>query len=257
VGRDPRIARLEARGVRCLFQRADYEIKSLVAIHPRLALPLIRLRAHGSVLSSTTVLMIEGFPRSANTFAVEAFKMANGEDAGVAHHTHASAHVMGAVRAGIPTVVMIREPAESILEMQISRPACTMRQAIRGWIRFYQSLLPFEEGFVIGEFSEVTEDYGAVIRRVNQRFGTAFREFQHTHANVAACFDSLDRYWRARVGSDPRLELLVGRPSPLRDRLKEQLRPRWGDQRLLPMRGRAVGLFQRYREIAAARAAEG
>jgi hypothetical protein len=250
VGGDLRVARLEARGVRRLLQRTDYEVKSLVAPHPRIALPVARLRGHGCAISDATVLLIEGFPRSANSFAVVAFKMANGPDAPVAHHTHASAHVMGAVRAGIPALVMVREPAESILEMLIARPSCSVRQAIRGWVRFYQSLLPFQRGFVVGEFSAVTEDFGAVIRRVNRRFGTAFREFRHTDANVAACFDDLDRYWRARVGSGPALERLVGRPSPVRDRMKEGLRPLLEDERLAAPRARAQDLFRLYREMA-------
>jgi hypothetical protein len=209
--RDPRVARLEARGVRRRLYQLDYEIKSLMATHPRLALPIARSRGHGAVIAPTTSLLIEGFPRSANSFAVAAFKMANGPGATVAHHTHASAHVMQAVRSGVPALVLIREPPESILEMVIARPACSVRQAIRSWIRFYGSLVPFLRDFVIGEFSEVTTDFGVVIRHVNERFGTRFAEFHHSDANVRACFDDMDRYWRARVGSGLTLERFVGR----------------------------------------------
>jgi hypothetical protein len=241
---------LEATGFGRLLQRGDYEIKTLVARHPRLALPVARIRGHGALLSGRTAVLIEGFPRSANSFAVAAFEMANGHATPVAHHTHASAHVMAAVRARVPTLVLIREPQESVLEMVVARPACSVRQALRGWIRFYRALLPLGEGFVVGIFSEVTRDFGAVIGRVNERFGTCFREFRHTEDNVRACFEAMDAYWRARVGSGPALERLVGRPSALRDELKDALRPRYADERFAELRAQADACYLRFAALA-------
>jgi hypothetical protein len=37
----------------------------------------------------------------------------------------------------------------------------------------------------VGHFPEVIADYGAVIRRINEKFGTAFVVFQHTEENAA------------------------------------------------------------------------
>jgi hypothetical protein len=210
------------------------------------ALPLARLRGHGVVVSARTTVLIEGFPRSANAFAVRAFEMANGPGSSVAHHTHAPGHVIAAVRAGIPALVLIREPEESALEMVIARPTCSVRQALRGWIRFYRALLPFQRGFVVGRFWEVTSDFGAVIRRLNVRFDTTFSEFDHTEENVQSCFDEMDAYWRGRVGSGPTLERFVGRPSALRDEMKEALRPQYADGRLGPLSSRADYYYRRF-----------
>jgi hypothetical protein len=248
--RNPRVARLEAKGLRRLFYRVDYEVKTLVASHPRLALPVARLRGHGVVLSPRSALLIEGFSRSANSFAVKAFEMANGLRSSVAHHTHASAHVMTAVHAGVPALVLIREPEESVLETVIARPTCSVRQALRGWIRFYRALLPYRRGFVVGLFSEVTSDFGAVIRRVNGKFGTAFYPFHHNEANVQACFEAMDAYWRARVGSGPTLERFVGRPSTLRDEMKEALRPGYADDRLARMSAQADSYYREFADFA-------
>ena len=49
-----------------------------MAQHPLLALPAARLRGHGVVLSPRTEVVIEGYPRSANSFAVAAFRLALG-----------------------------------------------------------------------------------------------------------------------------------------------------------------------------------
>ena len=55
-----------------------YDLKTRVAAKPTLALPLARFRHHGVVLSDATQVVIEGYPRSANSFSVVAFEVAQG-----------------------------------------------------------------------------------------------------------------------------------------------------------------------------------
>ena len=62
-----------------------------------------------------SALVIEGFPRSGNTFSVAAFQIANGQDLHVGRHLHGAPHVLRAVRLGLPTVVLIRRPREAVL----------------------------------------------------------------------------------------------------------------------------------------------
>lgn len=247
---DPRVAEIEARGARRILYRCAYEAKTLAARFPSVALPVARRRGHGVVLNEDTDLLIEGYPRSANSFSVAAFEMAQGGRARVAHHIHAPAHVISAVRSGIPALVLIREPEEAALEMVIARPSRTVRQALRGWIRFYGPLLRFSGDLVVGPFSQVTVDFGTVIRRVNRRFGTSFQEFAHTEESVRACFLAMDGYWRDRVGPGPLLERLVGRPSAFRDRMKDGLRAHLVDKRLAGLRASADNLYRRFVALA-------
>jgi hypothetical protein len=58
-------------------------------------------------VSRTTQLVIEGYPRLGNTFAVVAFLQAQKEDVRIAHHLHAPAQVIRAARWRIPTIVLI------------------------------------------------------------------------------------------------------------------------------------------------------
>ena len=243
---DPRVAEMEARGIRRLAHRGAYEAKTFAARSPLAAIPLARLRGHGALLAPDTELLIEGFPRSANSFAVAAFVMAQGRDVKVAHHTHAPGHVLSAVRARCPSLILIREPDESALEVVVARPTRTVRQALRGWVRFYRPLVPASASVVIGAFPDVTSSFGSVIRRVNLRFGTTFAEFAHTDEMVQVCFQAMDAYWRDRVGSSEVLERLVGRPSALREELKDSLRPRLDDPRLAGLRAEANALYRRF-----------
>lgn len=86
--------------VRRTVLRLRYELGG-VRSHPRLYLQVARWRHRGAPVASDTQL-IEGFPRSGNTFAVAAFDLAQARPVEVAHHGHASAQVIEAVRRTSP-----------------------------------------------------------------------------------------------------------------------------------------------------------
>jgi hypothetical protein len=207
-----------------LAVRAAYEVKTLASARPSLVVRATRWRGHGEVVGPRTDVLIDGYPRSANQFAVAAFRLAQGRPVSVAHHTHAPGHVIAAVRLGVPAIVLVRDPEESVLEFVIVRPALTIRQALRGWVRFYSTLLPHRSRFVVGAFPQVTKDFGVVIRRLNEQAGTAFKEFDHTEENARECFRQMDVYWRDRLGPVASVEPYVGRPSEERDHQKDTMR---------------------------------
>ncbi|HYT30505.1 MAG TPA: hypothetical protein VEN82_06985, partial [Actinomycetota bacterium] len=69
------------------LSRVLYEAKTVVARHPSLALPVARLRGHGVLVRPETDVLIEGYPRSANSFSVAAFGLAQPREVEIAHHT--------------------------------------------------------------------------------------------------------------------------------------------------------------------------
>jgi hypothetical protein len=229
---------------------AFHDAKTITARFPVLALPAARIRGHGIVLDRWTEIVVEGFPRSGNTFAVAALRHAQDRAVRIAHHTHAPAHVIAAVRRGIPALVLARSPDDAVLEYVIRKPSLSLRQALRGYVRFYRPLLPYRGGFVVGLFSAVTTDFGQVIRRLNERFGTTFREFEHTDDNVQACFEAIDADYRARFGSGPEFQAVVARPSLLRDAVKDRMRPRLEEASLQRLRERAHRIFEVFAQLA-------
>jgi hypothetical protein len=223
-----------------------YEVKTVVARYPTLTLRAARWRGRGQLVHPGTDLLIEAYPRSANSFAVAAFRLAQGRPVDVAHHTHAPGHVKAAVKLGVPALVLIREPEDSVLEFVIVRPELTLRQALRGWVRFYEALVTHRGRFVVGSFRDVTSDFGVVIRRVNDRFGTTFNEFEHTEQNVDEVFRQMKVYWSDRLGPGGSIERFVGRPSEVRDRWKEGLRGAYRDAIPDGLRSRADSLYRTY-----------
>lgn len=204
--------------------RLSYELKTIVARSP-IALPIQRLRRRGEVLGPDTEIVIESFPRCASSFAVAAFRLAQEPHASrIAHHTHAPAQVIAAVRKGVPTLVLLREPEEAVLSHVIHTPGLTPAVSLRGYVRFHEPLLPYRDGFVVGPFEEVVSEFGTVIERVNARFGTAFRPFEHRPEHLARIDREIEEDYRSRARSPEELARTVPLPSEERRLLKERLR---------------------------------
>jgi hypothetical protein len=199
----------------------------------------------GEFPTGATEICIEGFLRSGNTFSVIAFQHAQPRVVSIAHHVHAAGAVLEAVRLGTPTLVLIRPPEESVLSYVIRWPSLTIGQALRGYLRFYAPLVPHRDRFVVGRFDEVTTDLGAVIRRVNERFGTGFVPYEPTSENERAVRQELD-LWDAntnRAEGGP-AELGRGRPTQQKEAMKAALRDAYRSSSFARARTRAETLYR-------------
>ncbi len=207
------------------LRQAVYSARAVASAWPGVYLPFAR-RKYGEIpdriVEADTELVIEGFQRSGNTFAVIAFEVAQPEAVKLAHHLHAAAQIVAAVRMGIPTLVLIRDPDESVLSHMVREPGITVRQSLANWVRFYDPVVSLMDRVVMADFLDVTSDFGRVVRDVNTRFGTRFAEFEHTGANVERCFQLIEQRNRERYGAVA--ETTVARPSAERDERKQTLR---------------------------------
>jgi hypothetical protein len=55
-----------------------------------------------------------------------------------------------------------------------------INDSLRRYIAFYERIEPLHEAFFIGHFPDVTRDFGVVMKRFNDYFGTDFVTFEHT-----------------------------------------------------------------------------
>jgi hypothetical protein len=191
------------------------------------------------IVGESTQLVIEGFPRSANSFAHRAFRLAQYEGQkkpllemlfdkpmDIATHSHSASQVIAGCRRGLPTLVLIREPRDAIaswkaLDLENAKrdskrdtplAHSSLTYYIRYYIKFHKSIYPYRDQFVLATFEEVTRDYGKVIGRLNERFGTHYRLFEHTKENTELLFK----------GSGKHLS-----PSAERDRIKASIDKEW------------------------------
>jgi hypothetical protein len=225
--------------------RIKYSVMTRLAPYPSLAVPLARLRGEGELVDSRTDLLVESYPRCASSFAIAAFRLAQEpRSLRVAHHTHASGHVIAGIRLGVPALVLIRGPEGAVVSSRIRHPSRTYADLLRGFRAFYEPLVAHRGDVVVGTFDEVVGgELGAIVRRLNARFGTTFAEFEPTEENIARCMREIDDDWRARRGEGERLERVVPRPSPVREGLKSEMQERYGTEAPQELRQRAEELY--------------
>lgn len=156
-----------------LALRARLFLRTRLSEHPSLYLPIARRRYPGpspEVLGDETELVIDGYTRSASTYAVYMLQLAQQQPVRLAHHLHAPAQLIAAARREIPVLALIREPVGAVLSQLVREPWVDMRGATMAYARFYEKLMPYRDRFVIGEFDQVTNNFPAVVRRLNERF---------------------------------------------------------------------------------------
>lgn len=186
-----------------------------------------------------TDLVIDGCPRSGNTYAVAAFQHVN-DPAHVAlsHHFHSVRQIQRAVRIGVPAIVLIRNPRDVLGSLVQFSSAHQPSGVLTGYANYYGRVLPLVDRVVVADFEEVIADFGAVIERCNARFGTSFRPYARTPDGERAVTREIERI--AAVHSPESFEAKVSRPSAERkdaDLIVARLTP--SDQALLT-RARAL-----------------
>jgi hypothetical protein len=245
------------------LRRARHRLRTLGSEHPTVYLPFARRKYPGpspKVIGEDTEAVIDGYTRSATTFAVYAFQLVQPEPVRLAHHLHAPAQLIEAARRGLPTMMVIRKPKGAVLSQLVREPGIDLLDALFAYRRFHESLLPYRDSFVVADYRDVTQDIGSVIRRMNSRFGTAYGVFDGSPEQRAL----LDRLIEQRPSLSPTLlgwesgevsladarhfvEQVASQstadsdwvPSPARDAAKAALEDMWMSPKLALARSRA------------------
>jgi hypothetical protein len=251
-------------------RRARHRLRTVVTEHPRIYLPFARHKYPGPsprVLDADTAVVIDGYTRSASTFAVYAFQIAQPEPVRVAHHLHAPAQLMEAARRGLPTIMVIREPRGAVLSQVVREPGVDLLDALWAYSRFHESLMDHRDAFVVADFDQVTNDFGAVVRRMNAKFATSFVAFGGGEQQTSWCTRLIEQRpslspvllgfesgeftleeARDHVSSLPSFAMgeRTWMPSLDRDRAKESLAGAWSAPRLAAARSRAEDVYRAF-----------
>lgn len=196
-------------------------IRDALSPHPRLFIPAYRLLAppahRAMLIAPDTEIVIEGFPRCANTFAVVAFQEAQApREVKIAHHLHAEAQVLEAVKRGLPAIVLLRAPFDAIRSLKVAFPEWDENYFLRRYVNFYSAIERVRDKVVIAEFSRTTREFGAIVAEVNEKFGTDFATFADTPEAVDGVFASIDTINASREGAHD----LIARPAAHKEKAK-------------------------------------
>lgn len=198
-----------------------------------------------------TDIVIEGFPRCGNSFAVAAFRYAQQEPLSIAHHLHAPHQIICAVKRGIPCICLIREPVEAVASLTIRNPLMSLEDYLRDYLQFYLTVWPYTSSVVIAPFSILTTDFGTIIKQVNAEYRTSFSHFQHNKDNVEKCIKHVKEmsfnFSQNSILTPPEaLENSMGAPSADREQHKEMIREQILKERYVGLLSSAQNLYQSF-----------
>lgn len=146
-------------------------------------------------------LVVEGFPRSANTYFLYAFETAQSNGVIVKGHSHSSGNVRLSVWLNKPTCILIRSPRDAIISHLIRNPDASEKRLLQSYEAFYTNVARVRDNVVIAEFNDITSNINAVIVRINSKFNTRFDLLVQSEANMARIEEKLSqrngvRGWR-------------------------------------------------------------
>jgi hypothetical protein len=144
-------------------------------------------------VNKDTDLVIEGYPRSANTFAVTAFRHTQCFDFKIAHHLHVPAQIIRGVKYKIPTLVLIRYPTNAIASFKVFMPDISLSWAIKYYISFYESIKPYKDKFISIDFNRIINQFDEAIKNINYKFKTNFSMPMLGENDIKCIFKEIDR----------------------------------------------------------------
>ena len=197
-------------------------------------------------LNPRTEIVIDAFPRSGNSFATVAFQDAQVKNVAVAHHFHAAASILYGASHSIPSLTFVRNPDDACLSYALFSRTEDLDSVFQEYVNFYELILPVRQKLVVARFETVIRDFGLVVDKVNDVFGTKFTSFQHTPENVARVNAILAERTTRRHGIDGFGKGHGESPSAVKDELKADISTRLHDNSLHALRQKAISLHKTF-----------
>lgn len=159
-------------GIRSTSRRWEGVIERGRAVVERFPSIYMRIARHRTPerdgLDGTTDVLIEGFPRSGNSFLVSWIATAN-PDLHIASHMHSIAHVHAALRRDLPVVVVIREPEAALASLAVYNPNLALDAHIERYRRFHQAVIEVADDVIVSPFPVTTGKPERVVDELQRR----------------------------------------------------------------------------------------
>lgn len=136
---------------------------------------LLASRRGAEPLDRSTDLLIEGYPRSANSFLEAYTKVLSNEKLRLAHHSHSRSVVMRALDMGKPILLLVRNPVDAAVSyLEESNKLSSPWVLFREYSIFYQGLERHRERILFCSFNTATKHPERIFPALNSKFGTSF-----------------------------------------------------------------------------------
>lgn len=179
--------------------------------------PYLTSRPHlrGNIPSERHRFVLEGFPRSGNSYAaVMLASVASCASDEIASHTHTPRSLIRGLKLALPSIALIRHPDQACASFVQGESGLKIDTAFKLYTKFYAHLVPYKSELFWLEFNELTNEWSAVVERLRARYNDAF---DGTVLSTEDAFNHVDRRLPPSISAELR-ERQVSRPSPKRDK---------------------------------------
>lgn len=148
------------------------------------------------LICKDTDIIIEGFPRSGNTYAYACFLLTNGDKHKVARHIHLGSQINMAIKYSTPALIIFRNPVESISSYLVRNKYYSEKSAINYYIKYYENIIKNKDNIVLCEFRQLITNFESAIKRLNEKYNTSFAEVNEVDIDkekVYSLIDSLEK----------------------------------------------------------------
>lgn len=115
-----------------------------------------------------TDILVDGFPRSANTFMLHALKWSNPEYR-YASHMHSSGPLKYAAKKNIPILTLIREPRAAVVSLVV-RDNLDLERCLHWYYDYYNCVRDYRNALVLADFTSVTTNLSRVYSEISSSF---------------------------------------------------------------------------------------
>lgn len=218
-----------------LIKRIKFDFRMFLGSYPNLFFPIYGLKKVNKNLfiNNKTQLVISAFPRTANTFFIVALESVQKEKIEIAHHLHVPALALEGIKKNIPTVLLIRNPKDSIISLLIRENHLTLEQAINAYISFYKPMLKYKREILIFDFHTIINDFTSIIESINKKFKLNLTNYDEDNKldndEIFAKIDKINKHFNKNT----LVETKVSRPSTNRSELKLKLQKKLEEKKYL------------------------
>ena len=182
------------------WPRLRRRLRNRLAEADRLYLPLARLARPEHAVGPRTQLVVEGFPRSANSW-IEGCVREAWPGLRVAQHLHAAASLREAARRGLPAILLLREPEAAVASLLLREPAIyDPALGFEEYVRFHSGLPAVAGRLLVAPFEAATERFPDIARALVARFALDWPVPAWGPEREARAWAQVDRLTQARVG---------------------------------------------------------
>ena len=151
--------------------------RSLFWGRPALHRPYLRIR-HLPATFHGTRIVVQGFPRSGNTFLQVVLAECGEEPIEVFAHMHSPTVFRYALDQEIPVIMPVRAPLQSVASLIVWNKWHPIR-AIDHYLSYYRNARRYLNDIAVAEFANFTRDTPTFLRRVEAITGIVYRRDDH------------------------------------------------------------------------------